>query len=425
MGSKNRKIHVIGINSFELNDLSISLKKLIADTNNIAAPRNYIDQIKNWFNQSPKAGRKFFSSKSNEELINWLKKTNSDIILFSRGDPLWFGIGRVLLENFSKEELSFYPSNTCIQQAFSKLKIPWQQINCISIHGRDSSELIKVLKSRKGNLAIITDSKNKGLELIRANLIEMDLKDSYDYWICEELGFKNEKIRKIEINENLPKDISDLNIVILIKNERIPSKDKYPLFGINDNLFKTFDDRPNLITKRDVRIQILADLELPENGFIWDVGAGSGTIGLEAIKLRPKLKLFSFDKRFGTKKIILENAKRLGVSPMQIIEDDINKIFSEDFMKKFKPPNRLIIGGCDKKTKIFVINQLSKFMNSGNIIVITLANYEVLRDIEDVLKEVNFETNIKFIQTYKGLSISEGARFEPNNPVFLIKGKKI
>ena len=89
------------------------------------------------------------------------------MILISRGDPLWFGIGRILLENFSKEELFFYPSNTCAQIAFSKLKIPWQEASYVSIHGRDSTKLIEALKSKPSSLAILTDTKNKGLEIIK------------------------------------------------------------------------------------------------------------------------------------------------------------------------------------------------------------------------------------------------------------------
>ena len=104
----------------------------------------------------------------------------------------------------------------------------------------------------------------------------------------------------------MPSDISTLNIVVLTKTKKFFSNNKLPLFGISDHIFKTFDDRPNLLTKRDVRVQILADLELPKKGVIWDIGAGSGSIGLEALKLRPNLDLFCIDKRIGSKALILE-----------------------------------------------------------------------------------------------------------------------
>ena len=130
------------------------------------------------------------------------------------------------------------------------------------------------------------------------------------------------------------------------------SNNTLPLFGISDVNFKTFEDRPNLLTKREVRVQILAALELPRNGVIWDIGAGCGSIGLEALKLRPNLDLFCFDKRIGSKSLILENSKRLSVKPKFIFEEDINNTLNPRNLSSFKKPNRLVIGGCDKKTKL-------------------------------------------------------------------------
>ena len=243
--------------------------------------------------------KKFFYSKSDNNLIQWIRNTSEDLILVSRGDPLWYGIGRILLENFSKKELYFYPSNSCIQLAFSKLKRPWHNVEIISIHGRDSIVLTKALKSRRSSIAVITDSKKSSLEIIKNNLVELNLENIYEFFLCEELGFQEEKITTINVKRNLPKEVSALNIVVLLKRKENISKFNYPLFGLTDSLYKTFPDRPNLITKREIRIQILADLELPENGIIWDIGAGSGTIGLEALRIRPNLKLFSIDKSIG------------------------------------------------------------------------------------------------------------------------------
>ena len=188
--------------------------------------------------------------------------------------------------------------------------------------------------------------------------------------------------------------------------------------------FKTFDDRPNLFTKRDVRVQILADLELPQNGVIWDIGAGCGSIGLEALKLRPNLDLFCIDKRIGSKALILENSKRLGVKPKFIFEEDINITLNTRNLSSFEKPNRLVIGGCDKKTKIQIINILAQDMRIGDIIVIPIIDIHTIKELKEALEDKNFETNLNLIQTYKSLTIAEGMRLEPNNPVFLLKGKK-
>ncbi len=424
MTEVNRKIHVIGINSYKFEDLSIKLQNLFLETENIAVPNSYFEKIKSWSENSSVKQKSFFSSKSNNELINWLRSQKTDVILISRGDPLWFGIGRILLENFSKVELNFYPSNTCIQLAFSKLKISWQDTINVSIHGRDSTKLVEALKAKPANLAIITDSKIKSLEIIKKNLSELNLIDTYDFWLCEEIGFDNEKIRKINLKESLPTDISSLNIVVLTKTKKNFSNKNLPLFGISDHIFKTFDDRPNLFTKREVRVQILADLELPKDGLIWDIGAGCGSIGLEALKLRPNLDLFCIDKRIGSKALILENSKRLGVKPKFIFEEDINKILNTRNLSSFEKPFRLVIGGCDKKTKLLIINNLAQDMSIGDIIVIPIIDIQIIKELKEKLEDKNFKTNLNLIQTYKNISIAEGMRLEPSNPVFLLKGKK-
>ncbi len=424
MTEKKRKIHVVGINSYKFEDLSFKLQNLFQKTVSIAVPNSYFEEIKSWSQNSLKKKKLFFSSNSNKKLVNWLRLQKTDVILISRGDPLWFGIGRILLENFSKDELSFYPSNTCIQLAFSKLKIPWQDTVNVSIHGRDSNRLVEALKTRPSSLAIITDSNNKSLEIIKKNLSELNLIDFYDFWLCEEIGFENEKIRKLNLKESLPCEISSLNIVVLKKTKKNYSNNNLPLFGISDHIFKTFDDRPNLLTKREVRVQILAALELPRNGVIWDIGAGCGSIGLEALKLRPNLDLFCIDKRIGSKKLILENSKRLDVKPKFIFEEDINCTLNMHNLSSLEKPNRLIIGGCDKKTKLQIINKLAEDMDIGDIIVIPIINIQTIKELKEELEDKNFKTNLNLIQTYKSLSIAEGMRLEPNNPVFLLKGKK-
>ena len=103
-----RKIHVVGINSYVFKDLPTKLQDLFLKTQNIAVPNSYFEEIKSWGEIDLEKKKTFFSSNSNNELVNWLGSQKTDVILISRGDPLWFGIGRILLENFSREELIFF-----------------------------------------------------------------------------------------------------------------------------------------------------------------------------------------------------------------------------------------------------------------------------------------------------------------------------
>ena len=425
MKDNKRTIHVIGLNSFKFEDLSKDVKDLFMKVNNIAAPETFSNDIKGWISDKINEDKNFFKSKSNIQLINWLKYADSDVILFSRGDPLWYGIGRILLKHFPPQELSFYPSKTCVQLAFSRLKKPWQDSITVSIHGRNSTELIKSLNLKEKSIAILTDSQNNSLEIIRENLKELNLENFYEFWLLEELGFKNEKISLIYNDETLPKEISKLNLVVLLKKESNDSESSLPLFGINDSKFLTFEDRPGLLTKRDTRIHLLADLELPETGTLIDIGSGIGSIGLEALRIRPKLNLICLDKRLGSKILVEENAKRLGVSPLKILEGDAKNYLQNELIKSLSNVNRILIGGCNVETKTLIIRELTKFLKEGDVIVLPIITYEVLQQINSTFKELNYEINLRMIQTFKGLSISDGTRFEPNNPIFIIKAKKI
>ena len=142
------------------------------------------------------------------------------------------------------------------------------------------------------------------------NYYILRLEGKYEFWYFERLGYKNERIIEINSIEDFPTNIDSLHLVILFKKEEplIQSKD-LPLFWIVDSVFFQNADCPGLITKREVRVQLLAELNLPKQGVIWDVGSGVGSIGLEALRISPKLKLVSIDKRVGSKNIIDENAK--------------------------------------------------------------------------------------------------------------------
>ena len=63
-------------------------------------------------------------------------------------------------------------------------------------------------------------------------------------------------------------------------------------------------------------------------------------------------------------------------------------------------------------------------MNIGDTIVIPIIDIQVIKELKKALEDKNFKTNLNLIQTYTSLSIAEGMRLEPNNPVFLLKGKK-
>ncbi len=420
-----KKIHVIGIDTSNVELCFESKKKQILKVDRIAGPKRILDSFKTWLNKN-KVNYKgdLISTDKLNNFIAVLKKEEKKTIIFSGGDPLWYGIGRLLVQNFPLSKLYFDPAPASFQIAFSRLAKPWQDTSWISLHGRDPHPFEKAIKKLPSSLVVLTDTSRGGAREVYQLLHSLELDGKYEFWTFERLGYENERIIKIKSIEDFPTDLDPLHLVILFKKiEVIKSPEELPLFGINDSVFLQNLDCPGLMTKKEIRVQILAELNLPKEGIIWDIGSGVGSIGLEALRISPNLKLVSIDKKIGSKHIINENAKRLGVSPSLVIEDEALNILKENKIKhSLSCPDRVIVGGGGSSSHL-IIEEVLKKTNGFCILVVPLISLKSLSILESFLKPRLHKLSISQHQSYRGLSIGNDIRLSPLNPVFILKGE--
>tara|TARA_Y100001968_G_scaffold87416_1_gene78389 strand:- start:66 stop:1352 length:1287 start_codon:yes stop_codon:yes gene_type:complete len=426
MLNETKQIQVIGIDTSRVDSFFEAKKKPIFKAERICGPKRILDSFKTWLRDKNVKTQKFefIATDKLNDFIDLLKKEEKKTIVFSGGDPLWFGIGRLLIQNFPLSKLYFEPAPTSFQLAFSRLGKPWQDTKWISVHGRDPLPFEKAIKKLPTSLVVLTDSNRGGAKEVYLLLHSLGFEGKYEFWTFERLGYQNERIIKINSIKDLPSDIDPLHIVILFKKEKplIKSKD-LPLFGIDDSVFLQNSDCPGLMTKREVRVQILAELNIPKHGVIWDIGSGVGSIGLEALRISPNLKLVSIDKRIGSKNIIEENARRTGVSPSLIIEDEVlNILKSKKIIPSLLHPDRVIIGGGGS-TSHLIVEEVLKLINSSSILVIPLISLKSISKLESVLQPKVKKLSISQHQSYRGVSIGEDIRLSPLNPVFILKGE--
>ena len=426
MPDESKQIHVIGIDTSSVESFFEAKKKPIFEAEIITGPQRILDSFKTWLKDKNIKNHKFefIATDKLNDFIDLLKKGKKKTIVFSGGDPLWFGIGRLLIQNFPLSNLYFEPAATSFQLAFSRLGKPWQNTQWISLHGRDPLQFEKAIKKLPSSLVVLTDSNRGGAKEVYQLLDSLELQKKYEFWTFERLGYHNERILKISSIDDFPIDLDPLHLVILFKKEEplIQSKD-LPLFGIVDSVFLQNADCPGLMTKKEVRVQILAELNLPKQGIIWDIGSGVGSIGLEALRISPNLKLVSIDKRVGSKNIIEENARRLGVKPSLIIEDEALNIFKQHkITPSLSSPERVIIGGGGSNSHL-ILEEVLKLINSTCIIIIPLISLKSISKLESILKPKAHKLSISQHQSYRGVSIGEDIRLSPLNPVFILKGE--
>ena len=426
MPNESKQIHVIGIDTSSVESFFEAKKEPIFKAERITGPQTILNTFKTWLKGKNIKNHnfEFIATDKLNNFIDLLKKEEKKTIVFSGGDPLWFGIGRLLIQNFPLSKLYFEPAATSFQLAFSRLGKPWQNTKWISLHGRDPLQFEKAIKKLPSSLVVLTDSNRGGAKEVYQLLDSLELQKKYEFWTFERLGYHNERILKISSINDFPMDLDPLHLVILFKKEEplIQSKD-LPLFGIVDSVFLQNADCPGLMTKKEVRVQILAELNLPKQGIIWDIGSGVGSIGLEALRISPNLKLVSIDKRVGSKNIIEENARRLGVKPSLIIEDEALNIFKQHkITPSLSDPERVIIGGGGSNSHL-ILEEVLKLINSTCIIIIPLISLKSISKLESILKPKAHKLSISQHQSYRGVNIGEDIRLSPLNPVFILKGE--
>jgi precorrin-6Y C5,15-methyltransferase (decarboxylating) len=419
---------VLGCDASGVEGLSAAAQASLRAAALVAAPRRLLPQLEQWLQGSgPHSsgiwpGRLIASDQPDllmEELALGFGAALQMVVLAS-GDPLWFGIGRLLLQRFGAERLRFQPAPTSLQLAFARIGRPWQDASWISLHGRDSEPLAAALQRRPPALAVLTDPGQGGAEAVLTLLRASGLQRAYGVWLCERLGHPEELVRRLDPELPLGDRGDPLQLVLLIAEPPAPPANPadLPLFGIADGLWLQHADRPGLMTKREVRIQLLADLELPARGVLWDVGAGVGSIGLEALRLRPSLALWALERRGGSAALIAANAERLGVSPASIQEGQ-----APEALRGFPDPDRVVIGGGGRERQAVLQEVLARLRPQG-VVVIPLATLEALAELRGPLEASGLQISVSQHQSWRGAPLADGTRLAPMNPVLVLKGKR-
>ena len=195
------------------------------------------------------------------------------------------------------------------------------------------------------------------------------------------------------------------------------------MFGLEDGLYLQHPDHPGLMTKREARIQLLADLELPDQGVLWDLGAGTGSIGLEALRLRPQLRLLAVERRAGGAALIQANAKRLEVMPSAVVETDALSLLSADLPDGLDQPDRVLLGGGGPHREALLKAVLQRLRPSG-IVVIPLATLEAVATLRPLLEQSGLTVQLNQLQAWRGQPLSDGTRLAPMNPILSLRGRK-
>ncbi len=344
--------------------------------------------------------------------------TGQQAVVLASGDPLCYGIGASLRRYFPAKALEIIPAPTAFQLAFAALAEPWSEAALLSAHARPLADVVAgALAAPKA--AILTDNQQTPA-VIAGALLAAGLPPDSPCAICQNLGSSEQQIVRTVLNEVNRQEYAPLNVFVIWNEqakeqrsreaeERSPLRPYPP--GLPDNAFSTSAGQ---ITKREIRLLGLAELALQPGEVMWDIGAGSGAVGIEAARSQPLARVFAVEKRAEMCVHIQQNLQQFPAPNLHLTQGNAPQALVD-----WPDPHAVFIGGSGGQLEA-LIRQVQQRLQPQGRLVINLATLENLQTVRQLLPAAR----VSQVQINRGAPILEMLRFEALNPVFVVTWKR-
>jgi len=347
-----------------------------------------------------------------------------NVAVLASGDPLFFGVGRTLLSRFGHERLNIHPALSSMQLACARFRIPWDDMKFISLHGREPENTASTVLSAP-KTAIFTDSRNSPDAISR--LILDKIKAAHDtetanhirVYVAENLGLPQERLVTGSLEDIASRSFTPMNIMLVIYDESwIKGRFQHDrtLFGLNEP--EILHSR-GLITKDEVRAVTLHKLRLPAHGCFWDIGAGSGSVSIEAAGMCPALAVYSIEQEPTEQENIRKNIRKFRTWNINLIPG-----VAPEALIDLPSPDRVFIGGSGGRLQE-IIQLCSKRLAPAGRIVVNAVLSQTAQNAPLFMQKVGLNVSEVKISVERFSQPSEGS--EPGrklNPITIITGIK-
>ncbi|MDP5216908.1 precorrin-6y C5,15-methyltransferase (decarboxylating) subunit CbiE [Ruegeria sp. 2205SS24-7] len=235
------------------------------------------------------------------------------VVVLASGDPFWFGAGSVIARHFEPNEWTALPGQSSFSLAAARLAWPLEQVLTLGLHAAPLTRLRPHLSPGVRMLVLLRDG--AAVQTLADWLNEMGFGDSHLH-VLEALGGPRERRRSTTAEALSFDDIQHPVCVGLeIDGEgRAISKAS----GLPDQVFES----DGQITKRPIRALTLSALAPKPGEHLWDIGGGSGSIGIEWLLRHDSLTATTIEPRAERAERIRRNADALGVDRLNVVQGE-------------------------------------------------------------------------------------------------------
>lgn len=248
------------------------------------------------------------------EGIDWIKaRRHTPVCVLASGDPFWFGVGATLARHVDSAEMQVWPQPSALSLAAARMGWALQHVACVSVHGRALDQVMPYLAPGNRLLVLSWDGTTPAA---LARLLVAQGFGASQLTVLAELGGDAEQRHSARARDWTQAETAALNIVALDCVAEAAATPIARSAGRPDTLF----DNDGQLTKREVRAVVLGLLAPGRGERLWDIGAGSGAIGIEWMLADRRNRAIAIEARSERAARIRANAGELGVPALECIE---------------------------------------------------------------------------------------------------------
>ena len=363
-------------------------------------------------------GKKITIDKHIKETLAKLAESKEKIVILASGDALFHGIAKTVLKIISPEKITIIPNITAAQALCAKIAIPWENAAFFSVHGKNSKNINWEGKLTKLPAIFYGDNNcnaaNIAEKIVKTNPEATD----YNAAIGINLGMDDEQIILGTLQKVSKTSCKGLAVLAIFAENPTKQKDlrdnEKTIFGRPDS---EFVHHKNMITHSEVRAVVLSKLNL-KPGVMWDLGAGSGSVGIEAATLQHNLQVYSVEKDSKRVDDIKKNISKFETNNVKVIPGDaLNQL------KELPDPDTVFIGGGGDDIAEILKKSYAR-LKPGGTIVATAVLLETRTSLSNTLKEYCSEVVSISVSRSKQLGESRMMKAENNIEIYVYKKQR-
>lgn len=266
-----------------------------------------------------------------EGIPRLLRHRGKRVAMLVSGDPFWFGAGTSVTRHLAPSEWSAHPTPSSFSLAAARLGWPLEGTACLGLHAAPLSRLRQYIAPDRRALVLVRDGET--VTKLGGYLNELGFGASRLH-ILEALGGPRERIRETTAAVSAFEDIAhpvSVGITFAGDGAVLPRSS-----GLPDACF----EHDGQITKRPIRALTLSALAPKADELLWDIGAGSGSIGIEWLLSDASTRAIAFEADATRADRVRGNAAALGVDRLHVVEGR-----APDVLDGHVAPDAVFIGG--------------------------------------------------------------------------------